>query len=244
MRNPRTVVLAAAVALTLAIPALADAQSRGRAVPRQPPGPGGGPVAGPVGRPVVGGPGRAVPRPPVAVSGYRPYGPYPNRGGYGRPYYGYGRPYYGYGYPGYGYPYYYRPGVSLGFAYGYPWGPWGVGFGVGFGVGYGYPGWYGGWAGYGGYPFYGGAYPYYGYAVPAYGGVRIDVPQRNAEVMVDGYFVGVVDDFDGSFQQVNLEPGPHRIEVRATGFETVGFDVNVTAGRTVTYRAGLRPTAP
>jgi hypothetical protein len=133
--------------------------------------------------------------------------------------------------------------VSLGFAYGYPWGPWGFGVGFGVGYGYGYPGWYGGWGGYG-YPFYGAGYPYYGYALPAYGGVRINVPQRNAEVMVDGYFVGVVNDFDGTFQQVNLEPGPHRVEVKAAGFETVAFDVNVTAGRTVTYRAGLRPTAP
>jgi hypothetical protein len=170
--------------------------------------------------------------------GYRP----------GRPYYGYGPRYYPYypayrAYPYYGrYPGYYpgpRFGFSLGFAYGYPWGPWGAGFGAGWG----YPGWYGGWAGYGA-PFYGGWYPAYGYAAPAYGGVRIDLPQRNAEVFVDGYFVGVVDDFDGSFQQVNLEPGPHRIEVRAPGFETVSFDVNVTPGRTITYRAGLKPAGP
>ena len=31
-----------------------------------------------------------------------------------------------------------------------------------------------------------------------YGGLRIDLPQRDAEVYVDGYFVGTVDNFDGS----------------------------------------------
>jgi hypothetical protein len=70
------------------------------------------------------------------------------------------------------------------------------------------------------------------------------VSQRDAEVYVDGYYAGVVNDFDGTFQQVNLEPGPHRIEVRAQGFEPAGFDVQVTPGRTVTYRAELRRAQP
>jgi hypothetical protein len=74
--------------------------------------------------------------------------------------------------------------------------------------------------------------------------VRIDLPQRDAEVYVDGYFVGVVDDFDGVFQQVNLEAGPHRIEVRAPGFETIAFQVNIEPNRTITYRAELRPLQP
>jgi hypothetical protein len=146
-------------------------------------------------------------------------------------------------------PYYYRPyyrgyypGVALGFYYGYPWyaGPYAYGYGYpryGYPA-YGYPG-YGYGYGYGGY--YGG-FP--GYAVRAYGGVRIDVPQRDAEVYVDGYYSGVVDDFDGTFQQLNLEPGPHRIEVRAEGFEPVSFDVNVEPGRTITYRAALREARP
>jgi hypothetical protein len=78
----------------------------------------------------------------------------------------------------------------------------------------------------------------------SYGGVRLDLPQRDAEVYVDGYYTGVVDDFDGTFQQINLEPGPHKIEVRAEGFEPVSFDVNVQPGRTITYRAALREARP
>lgn len=118
---------------------------------------------------------------------------------------------------------YYGPGLGLGMHYGRPWAyrPYGYGS-PGFGYGYG------------------------GYGVPfrPYGGVRLDLPQRHAEVYVDGYFVGTVDDFDGVFQQLNLEAGPHRIEIRAPGFEQIAFDVKVTPGRTITYGADMRERRP
>jgi hypothetical protein len=194
MRHSR-IIITALLGGILVLPALAEAQSRGRAVPR-------GSVR--------------VARPPVIVSPrhfYRSYRPPVSLGFYyGSPWYGglyayrYGYPfgYYGYGYPGYGYP-----------GYGYP--------------GYGYP-----------YGYLGGP----GYAVRSYGGVRIDLPQKDAEVYVDGYYAGVVNDFDGSLQQVNLEPGPHKIEVRAEGYQPVSFEVNVEPGRTIRYRAALRQARP
>jgi hypothetical protein len=74
--------------------------------------------------------------------------------------------------------------------------------------------------------------------------LRIDLPQRDAEVFVDGYFVGTVDNFDGAFQQANLEAGPHRIEIRDPGFETISFDVKIEPGRTITYRTAMRPLNP
>ena len=91
-------------------------------------------------------------------------------------------------------------------------------------------------------PWYGYGYPGYVAVVPGagYGGVRIAVDQRDAEVFVDGHYMGVVDDFDGTFQQVNLEPGPHRVDVRRDGFEPVTVNVNIQPGRTVTYRTPLR----
>ena len=76
---------------------------------------------------------------------------------------------------------------------------------------------------------------------PGYGGVRIDLNQRDAEVFVDGYYVGIVDDFDGVFQKVDLEPASHRIEIRAPGFETSQFEVNVLPGQTITYRTPMQP---
>lgn len=91
----------------------------------------------------------------------------------------------------------------------------------------------------------GGAYPYgstprrYYDPVPGrpYGGLRITGASRHAQVFADGYYVGIVDDFDGIFQHVNLEAGPHRIEVVEPGYEGIQFDVLIEPGRTITFRA-------
>jgi hypothetical protein len=136
-------------------------------------------------------------------------------GGGGGHYYGgyYYRPYYGY----YGYPYYpYAFGLSIGFGFGYP---------------YGYAG------GYWGYPYGGYAYGYPGYSVSTYGGVRITDAPKDASVYADGYYVGTVEDFDGTFQQLNLEPGPHHVEVMREGAPSAAVDVNIHPGQTVTFRA-------
>ncbi len=54
---------------------------------------------------------------------------------------------------------------------------------------------------------------------------------------MDGYYAGIVDDFDGTLQHLNLEPGAHKIEVRGQNAAPLAFDVNVLAGETITYRA-------
>jgi hypothetical protein len=128
-------------------------------------------------------------------------------------------------------PYYYRPTFRSGFGYySYP-----------YGYRYGYPAYrYGYPYGYGYYPA---PPPGYLSAIPGrlYGGVRIVDAPRDAEVFADGYYVGIVDDFDGVFQHLNLEAGPHRIEIRAPGLAPIAFDVRVEPGETITYRATFRP---
>jgi PEGA domain len=120
------------------------------------------------------------------------------------------------------------------------------------------PGYYGGYGYYdpwgydGGYGYYGGYYdPWYG-GYPAYpvggstssnddeGSLRLKIKPREAEVYVDGYFVGTVDDFDGIFQRLHLDSGPHRIEVRAPGYETLDFEVRITPDHTTTYQGELK----
>src|SRR6185436_14962830 len=73
------------------------------------------------------------------------------------------------------------------------------------------------------------------------GKLRLDIDQRDAEVYIDGYFAGVVDDFDGVLQGLRLEPGNYSVEVALPGWEPLQFDVHVTPGRTTTYRGSLRP---
>jgi hypothetical protein len=107
------------------------------------------------------------------------------------------------------------------------------------------------------YPYYYGAYyPYpYGYGYygaygspfpsayvtigpdATYGSVKIHDAPRDAQVFVDGYYVGIVDDFNGTFQRLDLPAGPHRIEIRATDRPPIQFDVRIEPGQMITYHA-------
>jgi hypothetical protein len=85
------------------------------------------------------------------------------------------------------------------------------------------------------------SYGGWGRAYSETGAVRLKVRPREAQVFVDGYYVGIVDEFDGRFQRLRLEDGPHQIEVRLPGYEPLDFKVYVTLDRTLTLRGELRP---
>ncbi len=106
----------------------------------------------------------------------------------------------GYGYPGYWGGYYYYPG------YGGYWWP------------YGYAGWYGGF-GYWGYPGYGGAV-YHSRSGRESASLRVLVDPSEARVYVDGYYAGVVDDFDGLLQRLHVSPGRHDVTFKLEGYKT------------------------
>ena len=137
---------------------------------------------------------------------------------------------------------FYFPGYST-FNFGF-----GVGYGSGYYDPYGY-GRYGSYYGYDpyGYGRYGSAYGYYPYAYGGYadayytGSLRLKVKPRFGEVLVDGYYVGLVNDYDGIFQRLRLEEGPHHIEIREPGFEPLEFDVLILPGETITYEGYLIP---
>ena len=74
------------------------------------------------------------------------------------------------------------------------------------------------------------------------GTLRLKVEPRDAEVYVDGYYAGIVDDFDGIWQQLRLDAGGYRIEIRKPGLTTLTFDVRVQPGRTITYRGDMTMT--
>ena len=112
-----------------------------------------------------------------------------------------------------------------------------------FGLGYFY---------YDPYRWYPGYYPYgYGYSPgysPGYGAgfgfdigeLRLQVFPRNAQVFVDGYYAGTVDDYDGMFQALKLEAGPYQIRISAPGFEDLLFDVRINPGQKINYKGDLR----
>ncbi len=77
----------------------------------------------------------------------------------------------------------------------------------------------------------------------ASGGIRIQVkPAKDeAQVYVDGARAGVVGDFDGVFQRLNLPTGRHDVEIRLAGHRTFQKMVFVSPGRTYTLRHQLEP---
>jgi hypothetical protein len=95
------------------------------------------------------------------------------------------------------------------------------------------------------YPYDYGSYRFsgYGYGYPT-GELRLRVRPRQAEVYVDGYFAGTVDEFDGTFQALELESGGYTIEVVAPGYQPLQFDVRIQPGRKTTYSGDLRPLRP
>jgi PEGA domain len=165
------------------------------------------------------GTGTAVDRP----AGYYGGGSYPVYPSY---------PIYGYRYPGY-YGSYIYPGYAFGLGYFYDpswYDP------------YYYGGLYGG--GYGGYYGSGDSGAYQGTGSSSYGrgpqgSLRLKIKPREGQVYVDGFFVGTVDDFDGTFQKLGIDAGGHRIEIKAPGHETISFEVLITSGETVTYKGEL-----
>jgi hypothetical protein len=158
---------------------------------------------------------QAVARPPA----HRPS--YPSH----RPYYPYYRPYYGYGYGYYRpyYPYYYSPfywGVGFGYGYGYP---YGYGWGAPYWYQYPYP------------PYYGG---YYNYDEAS---ARLEVTPKDAQVFVDGYYVGSVDDFDGVFQRLHVRSGEHTLEIYKEGYRTIRERMDFRRGETYKVKFTMEP---
>jgi hypothetical protein len=144
-------------------------------------------------------------------------------------------------YPGY-YGSYYYPGYAFGLGYLYDpswYDPYyyGGAYGGGYGGGYYGSGGYGG--GYGGGGYQGGTGSS-SYGQGPQGTLRLKLKPREAQVYVDGYLVGAVDDFDGLFQKLGIDAGGHRIEIKAPGYETTSFEVLITPNETVTYKGELR----
>ena len=119
---------------------------------------------------------------------------------------------------GYYRPYYYRP-----YYYSPFFDPW---------YGYQYP-----------YPY---PYPPYPYAYRAYepdASVRLEVKPKQAEVYVDGYYAGIVDDFDGTWQRLHVPPGGHEIELWLEGYRTVRQQVHLTQDKTFKIQYQMEPLA-
>lgn len=69
------------------------------------------------------------------------------------------------------------------------------------------------------------------------GALRLEVePRESLQIFVDGVFVGTPADLGTDLE---MTPGPHRIELRARGHKTQVFDVAIIEDKLITYRGSL-----
>jgi len=131
-------------------------------------------------------------------------------------------------------PYRGHGGIRVSVGWGYP--AWGWGYPYwGLGWGWGWGGYWGPWG-----------YPYMGY--PGYYGprdnsaeVKLEVKPKDAQVFVNGYYAGLVDDFDGTFQRLHLAPGDHEIVLYLEGYRTVKQTIRVRPREDAKIRYALEP---
>jgi hypothetical protein len=131
-------------------------------------------------------------------------------------------------------PFYYRPYYYRPFFYPYVYSPFYFGFGA-F-----YDGFYSAWYPYGPYPYY----PYPGYYSGGWSSARIEVKPREAQVYLDGYYVGIVDQFDGVFQRLDIPPGEHELTVYLPGYHTMRERTFFRPGHGYHFKEALQPLPP
>ena len=76
------------------------------------------------------------------------------------------------------------------------------------------------------------------------GSLRLQVEPEETEVFIDGYWAGTVDDFDGFFQRLHLEPGEHEIELFLEGHRSFRQNLYLQPHRTFTIRHKMQPLGP
>lgn len=92
-------------------------------------------------------------------------------------------------------------------------------------------------------------YPYYGRGAYAIGvgassDVRVLATPKQAEVYVDGFYAGVVDDFDSVLQRLHTTPGGHAITLHLEGYRTVTENIYVTPDSTFKLQLTMEALRP
>lgn len=78
----------------------------------------------------------------------------------------------------------------------------------------------------------------------AHGGLVLQDVPGIAQVYVDGYYVGTAEEFAPGGRAIDLTAGPHRIELRSPGYDTLGFSVMIEPSGIVRYRGDMQQVAP
>ena len=80
-----------------------------------------------------------------------------------------------------------------------------------------------------------------GYVSPymPYGGVTFDIEPRDAEIWVDGEYIGRASDYDYYDPPLTLVAGVHDVELRARDSEPLAFAITIIPGQVIPYQGTL-----
>jgi hypothetical protein len=71
--------------------------------------------------------------------------------------------------------------------------------------------------------------------------LRFAVTPKEASVYIDGYFAGYVDDYNGMFQRLHVEPGAHEIVVYLKGHRSLREKLYLSPNSTRKISGALEP---
>jgi hypothetical protein len=71
------------------------------------------------------------------------------------------------------------------------------------------------------------------------GGLSFDLSPNTAQLFVDGALIGTVGQFTPTTQPLGLGSGRHHVEVKAPGYRTMSFDVEIIAGQVIPYQGAM-----
>jgi hypothetical protein len=77
-------------------------------------------------------------------------------------------------------------------------------------------------------------------AVSVYGGVSFDIQPSDAELFIDGEYVGTVGTFAPTGEPLTLTPGEHRIAIQRAGYRPMEWDVTIEPGQVIPYRGAMQ----
>jgi hypothetical protein len=77
----------------------------------------------------------------------------------------------------------------------------------------------------------------------ARGRLSLEALPDRAQVYVDGFYVGLAEEFGLHGRALELKPGSHHIELRSPEHETLSFSVLIAADETIRYRGDMRRIA-
>jgi hypothetical protein len=71
------------------------------------------------------------------------------------------------------------------------------------------------------------------------GGLSFQITPADAQIFVDGTPVGTTGQFTPTSQPLGVPAGHHHVELRAPGYQTMAFDVDIVAGEVIPYQGTL-----